>query len=136
MLCVNKYPQAYIDECRSGMEAQLAAYCALAAAAKGKAAVETFAPLFFNSLVVVLEGCFVHRTRGIEGKDGNPLNEVRMLCNSILQHRGVLTADKSIKYSSAKSVTKLEIGAEIKLTEAEFIALLHAFFAEIGSKFV
>lgn len=37
MLCVNTYKNAYIDECRASMEAQLAAYRALLAAAKGNA---------------------------------------------------------------------------------------------------
>lgn len=35
-------------------------------------------------MVVVLEGCFVHRSRTIEKKDGNPLNEVGMLSNSMM----------------------------------------------------
>jgi len=68
-------------------------------------------------------------------KDGNPLNEVRMVCNSILQNRGAMAADKSIKFNPAKSVLKLQIGDEIKLTEPEFARLFDAFFAEIEAKF-
>jgi len=49
---------------------------------------ETFEPILFNNLVVVLDGYFVYRTRGIEGKDGNPLNEVRMLSHSIFARQG------------------------------------------------
>jgi hypothetical protein len=83
-----------------------------------------------------LDGCFVHRSRTIEGKDGNPLNEVRMLCNSILQHRGVLTADKTIKANPSKSILKRQVRDEIKLTEADCVLLCTAFFAEIEKKFV
>lgn len=145
MLCVNHYPKEYIDGCRLKMEAQLAAYKTLITAAGEKngaeqvtfnAAVDSFEPLFFNNLILVLENCFVHRTRGIEGKDGNPLNEVRMLCNSILQNQAVLSADKTIKYSPVKSVLKLQIGDEIRLTEADFRLLFQAFFAEIEAKFM
>ena len=145
MLCVNSYKEDYIDECRSRMEAQLTAYKVLIATAREKtgtrnsvfdSAVDSFEPLFFSSLVVVLDGCFVHRGRAQEGKDGNPLNEVRMMCNSILHNHNVLAADNTIKYNPAKSILGLPIGAKIKLTESEFVRLSTAFFAEIEAKFL
>jgi hypothetical protein len=49
---------------------------------------------------------------------------------------GVMCADKTIKYSPEKSVVKLKIGDEIKLTESAFVALFKAFFAEIEAKFM
>ena len=145
MLCVNTYKKAYIDECRASMEAQLAAYRALLAAAKGNAGtgkptfsspVDRFERLFFNNLVVVLDSFFVHCSRTLEKMDGNPLNEVRIICNSIMQNHGVLAADNTIKWNPAKSVLKLQIGDEIKLSESDFVLLFNAFFAEIEAKFV
>jgi hypothetical protein len=137
MLAVTKYAQDYIDDCRAQMEAQLAAYKKLVSAtAKGKAsAVESFEPLFFNNLTLVLDHYFVHRTRAIEGKDGNPLNEVRMLSNSILLNHAVMGADKTIKYKPETSVSKISIGDEIRLDESQFRPIFKAFFAEIQDKF-
>ena len=45
-----------------------------------------------------MDSYFVHRTRAIEGKDGNPLNEVRMLSTSSLRNKAELMADKAIEY--------------------------------------
>jgi hypothetical protein len=59
-----------------------------------------------------------------------------MLCNSILQHRGVLSADKTIRFSPLKSLLKLQIGDGIKLAEGNFVRLFRAFFAEMEAKFV
>ena len=134
MLCINQYPKDYITACRDKMEAQLATYRKLIKTADAKS-VDAFAPHFFNHLVLVLETNFVHRARAREGKDGNPLNEVRMLATSLLQHEGVLTMDKTIKYKPDESVLKLMPGTEIKLNEAAFEALSRAFFAEIEAKF-
>jgi hypothetical protein len=140
MLCVNSYEKHYIDECRSRMEAQLTASKDLVTAARAKTgggkAVDGFESLFLGNLVVVLDAFFVHRARALEKKDGNALNEVRMICNSLLPNRGVLKEDKTIKYSAEKSVTKLKIGDEIKLTESAVVALSKAFFAEIQAKFM
>jgi hypothetical protein len=141
MLAVKIYDQDYVDDCRSQMEAQLAAYASLASSArKGKAttarsAVESFEPLFFNNLTLVLDSYFVHRTRAIEGKDGNPLNELRLLCNSILHNHGVLCTDKTIKYNPESSVLKLRIGDEIGLDEGQFVLLFKSCLSEIEHKF-
>ncbi len=35
-----------------------------------------------------------HVMRGKEGKDGNPLNEVRMLCNSIMENDGKMAEER------------------------------------------
>ena len=117
MLCVNKYPQDYLDRCRSRVKQQLGVYRDLMAATTGRdktknpkigAAVESFEPVFFNNMVLVLDSYFVHRSRTMEGKDGNPLNEVRVLCNSILENKSVLRANKTIKLKPDASVLKLK----------------------------
>jgi len=145
MLCVNNYTQKYIDECRSRVAEQVSAYRTLVAAARTQGAtdepvlntaIEIFEPHFFNNMVLALDSYFVHRTRAIEKKDGNPLNEVRMLCNSMMNNNNMMCADKTIKFDPAKSVLKYRIGDEIKLSEADFILLSSAFFAEIESKYL
>jgi hypothetical protein len=89
---------------------------------------------------------FVHRLTGSEGKDGNPLNEVRVICNSILLNDGRLQVDKlpgwpnsagsGIKLPPDTSVLKLKAGDEIKLTEATFTRLAKAFFEELSKKYL
>lgn len=132
MLCVNKYKKDYVAACRSKMEAQMKAYKAL----PKSPALEVFEPLFFGNLVLAMDAFFVHRSRGLEGKDGNPLNEVRMICNSILTNESVLTADKTIKWSAEKSVLKLQIGSTIRFKESDFVRLFKAYFAEMEARFV
>jgi hypothetical protein len=88
---------------------------------------------------------FVHRLSGIEGKDGNPLNEVRVLCNSLLLNQGKLQVDKlpgwpnsavsSLTLPPEKSLLGLEIGDDVKLSEDHFVRLSKAFFAEIEMKY-
>ena len=137
MLAVKTYPQDHIDACRTLMDAQLSSYEALKATSKatGAAAEKTFEPLFLNHLVVVLDGYFMHRTRAVEGKDGNPLNEVRMLAVSVLDNGGVLAADKTIKYTPDTSVTGLAVGDEIRLDLDSFTRLVRAYFAELETRF-
>ena len=76
------------------------------------AAFEAFEALFFNNLTLVLDRYFVHRLAGAnyEGKDGNPLNEVRIVCDSLLNNNGILRADKQIKLTPERSVVKLHVG--------------------------
>lgn len=139
MLCVNHYPQKYINDCRRRVAAQVSAYQALSAATQDKtsaAALGALAPHFFANMVLSLECYFVYRARGAEGKNGNPLNEVRMLCNSIISNKNILAADKTMKYVPEKSVLKIKIGDEIRISEEEFNTLSTAFFREIESEYL
>jgi len=142
MLGMKNYSKEYIDRCRKKVDANLRAYRKQV----GKSPSKEFESSFFNNQVLLLDYMFVHRIAGIEGKDGNPVNEVRVLCNSILLNQGKLQVDKlpgwpnsaggSIKLPPEKSVLKLQTGDEINLTEADFTRLSKAFFAEIERKYL
>ena len=142
MLGMKTYTQDYIDACRARVDADLCTY----RNEVGKAPPRQFEGRFFNDQVLLLYYMFVHRLAGIEGKDGNALNEVRVLCNSILFNQGRLQVDKlpgwpnsaggSMKLPTEKSVLKLKVGDEVKLSEADFVRLADAFFAEIERKYL
>ena len=145
MLCMNTYSQRYIDACRRQVDAQVAAYTSLVTAGADlrgttrtqfDSAIRAFEPVFFNNLVLVLENYFVHRSRTIEKKDGNPLNEVRVLCTSMMSSSGRMTADRSIRLDPATSVLKYRVGDEIAVRDEDFGLLANAFFADLESKFL
>jgi hypothetical protein len=142
MLCINNYTQEYIDNCRARVDAQIAAYQTLVATSKTQsvtgfdAAIKALEPHFYSNMLLALDSYFVHRARAVEKKDGNPLNEVRMLCNATINNNSILCEDKTIKYDPAKAILKYRIGDEIKLNEADFIPLASAFFAEIERKYL
>jgi hypothetical protein len=143
MLSKNEYTQSYVDECRNKVALQLETYKQMVDTAKKhndpelNSAIESFETNFFNNMVLVLDQYFVHRSRTIEGKDGNPLNEVRMLCESIMLYDNKMTKEtKAMQYDPAKSVLKYKLGDEIKLKAADFELLSEAFFSEMERKFV
>ena len=94
MLGMREYEQDYIDACRSRVETQVAMFREVAQAARDhgdadvsslEGALESLEYEYFNNMLLVLEGYFVHRLRGVEGKDGNALNEVRVYARSLLR---------------------------------------------------
>ncbi len=138
MLSVNSYPQDHVDRCREAFEAQVDAYRALSeSVGKGKAApaLAGFAPLFFANLVLALDEWFLHRSRTLEGKNGGPLNEVRLVCEALVVHDGILTGQRSIKYDAEASVLGIPLGEQVVVTEDGFVALLDAVLAEIETRF-
>jgi hypothetical protein len=142
MLGMKNYSKEYIDRCRKKVDANVRAYRKQV----GKSPSKEFESSFFNSQVLLLDYLFVHRLSGIEGKYGNPLKEVRALCNSLLLNQGKLQLEKlpgwpnsagaSIKLPPEESVLKLEPGDEISLTEDDFVRLSKAYFAEIERKYL
>lgn len=134
MLGVKTYTRDYYQACRDRIRHDVTEYRRVASLA-GEG-IGSFSTTFFHNLVIVLDAMFVHRLRTVEGKDGNPMNEVRIIVNSLLYDGGALTPEKSIKYAAAKSVLKLEPGATISLSEEQFVALADAFFEALEAKFV
>ncbi|HEV8596579.1 MAG TPA: hypothetical protein VGR23_02570, partial [Candidatus Dormibacteraeota bacterium] len=97
MLGRKNYTQEEIDQGKAAVDRQVAAYQNLvksvASVATDKdvnSALESFEALFFNNMTLVMDRHFVHRLPGAdyEGKDGNPLNEVRITCDSLMTNGG------------------------------------------------
>jgi hypothetical protein len=143
MLGRKEYTQEELDHAKTDVRRQLAAYNKLIKAVprattnkEVSSAREAFETLFFNNMTLVLDRYFVHRLRAVAGKDTNPLNEVEMVCDSLMNNDGILRGNNVIKFVPEQSVLKLQIGDPITLTQAQFKRLSTAFFAEIESKFV
>jgi hypothetical protein len=120
------YTPEELDSAKAAVAEQLAAIAAL----------EGLEPVLVNNLVLALDRRFVHRIRVISGKDGNALNEVELIVDSLVDNDGVLRGNKVIKYVPAESVVKLELGDRIALSVEQFERLSAAFLAEIDARFV
>lgn len=143
MLGRKNYTQKEIDDGKAAVNEQLAAYKKLVDEIGGEAtnkklqsALKDFEGLFFNNMTLVLDRYYVHRLRVITGKDSNPLNEVEMICDSLLNNNGILRDSNVIKYIPDQSVVKLNIGGKICITAEEFERLSAAFFADLERKFL
>jgi hypothetical protein len=143
MLGRNSYTQEELDHCKSAIAQQLAAYRALvklvpdaATDKKAASALATFEWRFFNNMTIVLDRYFVHRVRLVAGKDGNPLNEVEMLCESLMNNDGILRESNVIKLVPDQSVLKLNFGDPIRITAEQFKRLSAAFWDELERKFL
>jgi hypothetical protein len=143
MLGRKSYTREEFDHSKAAIDEQLAAYKALTQAVASTtsdtqvtAALDSFEPLFFSNLTLALDRPFVHRVRMVTGKDGNPLNEVEMLCDSLMNNNGVLADSTVINLVPEQSVLKLRVGDPIRITEAQFERLAAAFFAELERKYL
>jgi hypothetical protein len=87
-------------------------------------------------MALVLDRLYVHRVRMVTGKDGNPLNEVELLCESLMNNDGILRGNSAFQYVPEDSVLGLKVGDLIRLTSGQFERLSTAFFAELERKFL
>jgi hypothetical protein len=139
MLGMKRYPRKYIDASRNKVDADVVAFKKLSNAARkagtSEKALESLETAYFNNMVLVLDHLFVHRLRGVEGKDGNAMNEVRVLNDAIMLNGGRMVQDKQITLTPDVSVLGYAKGDEIKVTEEDFVQLAKAFFAGIDERF-
>ena len=144
MLGMKEYDGDYIDACRSRVETQTAMFREVAQAARDhgdadvsglEGALESLESEYFNNMLLVLEGYFVHRLRGVEGKDGNALNEVRVLARSLMENGGTVMEDTQIALDPERSVLGLRVGEPVRLTLQQYTRLSNAFFRELERRF-
>jgi hypothetical protein len=130
MLSENSYSREYIDTSRERVASQVAAFDKLAGVDAD------FEHAFFNNMVIVLNAYFANRMRGMEGKDGNPLNEVRVLSNSMMGNGETLAPDNAITWRPEATVLGLDVGDPIRIDRDAFLRLAHAFFVELEAKYL
>jgi hypothetical protein len=136
MLMRGDYPTDYVNAVRAMVADNVASYTAL-----GLPEGNDFERGYVHQLLLALDSYFTHRGRGMEGKDGNPLNEVRMITDSLQGNDAtgpivpLLAPNSTIKYKPENSVLGLEIGDPIDLTVAEYEKLAVAFLDEIEKRF-
>jgi hypothetical protein len=137
MLGRKNYTKEEIEHGKKALNEQLTAYKKLAKATDG-AALTLFNEHFFNNMTLVMDRYFVHRLPGAdyEGKDGNPLNEVRVIVDSLITNNGIMRSDNQIKLTPEASVLGINIGDTIKLSEQDFERLSGSFFAELRRRFL
>jgi hypothetical protein len=143
MLGRKDYTREELEHARGAVNQQLAAYRKLVEALDGAGddpniatALGTFEPLLFENMTLVLDRYFVHRLRSVTGKDGNPLNEVELLADSLMNNGGELRGNNVIRYKRDESVLKLDVGQPIRVDATEFERLSQAFFDDLETKFV
>ncbi len=123
MLLRTGYDRHYVAACRESVGAAVEELRRVGA---GSAA--------WNQLVPALDRWFALRNPKVEGRDGNPINEVRAIAESVTEHGAVMTIPKGIRLSAETSVLGFEPDEEISLDGDAFERLFDAFLAEVEGK--
>ena len=136
MLGRKTYAREELDHGKAIIERQLATYNSMVRSIADQGALRAFEGAFCNTLILALDRLYVHRLRVVTGKDGNPLNEVELLCESLLNNDGVFRGNSVVRYDSEQSVLTYKVGDTISLSAGEFEQLATAFFQELERRFL
>jgi hypothetical protein len=124
MLLRTGYDRHYVAACRESVGAAVEELRGVGA---GSAA--------WNQLLPALDRWFELRNPKVEGRDGNPMNEVRVLAGCVTEHGSIVVIPKGIKLAPDTSVLGFAEGEEISLDGDSFERLFDAFLAEVEEKF-
>ena len=126
----NAYTSDEIEACRDNCDALLAAWAA------NDVEDSTLESMVFAQGVVVLDAWFGGRERDLEGDDGNPMNEVRVIADSVMGNAGTLRVQEPIRWAPERTVLRLAVGDEIELTANGFERLAAAYLAAIENTYL
>lgn len=130
MLERTSYTADEVESCRASADALLAAWEA------NDVEDTTLENLVFAHAVVALDAWFVHRLPAMEGTDGNPMNEVRVLADSIVGNDGTLRVADGIRWVAARTVLRLSPGDEVAIGADDYERLAGAYLAAIEATYV
>jgi hypothetical protein len=123
------YTSDEVESCRDNCDALIAAWGA------NEVDDTTLESLVFGQAVVVLHTWFGHRRRELEGGDGNPMNEVRVIADSIVDNDAVLRVEGPITWVPERTVLRLAVGDDVQITANGFERLTAAYLAAIESTY-
>ena len=123
------YTSAEIEACRDSCDALLAVWAA------NEVEDTTLESLVFVHAVVVLDAWFAHREPALEGADGNPMNEVRVIADSVVGNAGTLRVPDPIRWAPERTVLRFAPGDEVEMTANRFERLAAAYLAAIENTY-
>ncbi len=123
------YTSDDVEDCRAHADSLLAAW--------GANDVEdtTLESLVFSQAVVVLDAWFIHRSRDLEGADGNPMNEVRVVADSVVSNESIVRVEGPISWDPRRTVLGLAVGDEVEVTADGYERLAAAYLAAIEATY-
>jgi len=125
----NTYTSDEIESCRDNCDSLLAAWAA------NDVEDTTLESLVFGQAVVVLHTWFGHRAPDLEGDDANPMNEVRVIADSIVDNDAVLRVQGPITWVTERTVLRLAVGDPVEVTANGFERLAAAYIAAIEATY-
>ena len=129
MLGRNSYSSDDVEACRDTADALLAAWQA------NEIEDSTLENLVFGQAVIALDAWFVHRLRGMEGKDANAMDEVRVLADSLIANGGVLRVEGPISWVPERTVLRLGVGDEVLVTADGYERLAAAYLSAMEAAY-
>lgn len=130
MLGRTSYSPDELESCRDAADALLAVWQA------NDIHDETLENLVFTQAVVALHAWFVHRSPELEGTSGNPMNEVRVLADSVIANGGVVRVEGPIRWVPERTVLRLAVGDEVVVTANSYERLAAAYLDAVSDTFV
>ena len=124
------YTSDEIAACRDNCDGLLAVWAA------NDVQDSTFESLVFLQAVVVLDAWFAHRERDLEGDDGNPMNEVRVIADSVVGNAGTLRVSEPIHWAPERTVLRFAVGDEVEMTADGFERLAAAYLAAVENTYL
>lgn len=123
----NAYTSDEIESCRDHCD------CLLAAWGANDIQDSTLEARVFTQAVVVLDAWFAERKRDPESTGVGPLDEVRVIADSVIRNGGTLRVDGSVPWVPERTALRLEVGQEVEVTANGYERLAAAYLAALDA---